>query len=431
MIPFPKRRSIAVALGTLWMASLCIGQVAKVPLADLQAKQELKQDFTAFQPHYEQMRVERIAEARKLASAVFAREREGKETACSHQILFELESLLISSANFKFIDRRIEDLKDSLNDTNQQQREALEQNPRTGLWGACYDEWYLKVYASYDQLEKPTSEGGPLPRFLDRVNTPKKLRTYLDSISVSNVRAAGVDHEREFDEMLSILTRMLIFGEPRHYAIDPRLKSAMLNLLLHRFRSQETGWWGERYVRDGHPELVDDLSITFHEVSFLKGRVPDMRKVIGTALAVKGMNYPVGWLWQGHYWNHNNMDVARLFQLGWPSATGAQRKAMAAEIRKMLHWCLTDSLQPNGSFKLMLPDGSLEDAVYYGTAFLSRIGFFDRSRRFWTAQDFPEAPKVRARIYSFIEKHRATGGSGFDSYQSALEDLRVRASSRK
>lgn len=147
--------------------------------------------------------------------------------------------------------------------------------------------------------------------------------------------------------------------------------------------------------------------------------------MIGTALAVKDMNYPVGWLWQGQYWNHNNMDVVTLFKYGWQNASGDQRKLMAAEIKKMLNWCLHNSLQADGSFKITLPDGSVEDATYYGTEFLARIGFFDPSRRFWTTKTFPEVPEVRNRIRSFILKHQQTGGAGGDSYRTALKDLQI------
>ena len=117
------------------------------------------------------------------------------------------------------------------------------------------------------------------------------------------------------------------------------------------------------------------------------------------------------------------MDLVTLFQLGWSSASQDQRQRMAAEIEKMLQWCLHDSLQADGSFKVKLPDGSVEDATYYGTEFLARIGFFAPSRKFWTTRDFPESPSVRSRIYSFIRAHQRTGGAGGDSYRSALHDL--------
>ncbi len=414
-----------ICASALAVSVTAFAQTLHLPPADLDANRQLTEDFTAYQPHYKEMRAERVAETRALAAKVFAMEAARQPTACSHQILFELESLLISSADFGFIDERLRDLRGGLT-SPEQQRMALKQDPKDGSWGACYKEWFLKVYASYDQIEKDAVEGGPkqsLPRFLERVNTPQKLTAYLTSISVSDVRKNGVDRERELNEMLAILTRVLVYGRPGNYAVDPELKATMLDLLLHRLRNPETGWWGERYVREGREDFVDDLSITFHEVSYLGDAVPDMKKVIDTALAVKDMSYPVGWLWQGQYWNHNNMDVVTLFKRTWSSADDAQRREMTTEIEKMLNWCLHDSLQPDGSFKVLLPDGSVEDAEYYGTEFLARTGFFDSSKRFWTSREFPEAADVRCRIRAFIGKHRETGGAGGDSYKGAFQDL--------
>jgi hypothetical protein len=86
----------------------------------------------------------------------------------------------------------------------------------------------------------------------------------------------------------------------------------------------------------------------------------------------------------------------------------------------MLDWCLTQSLQPDGSFKFNVADGSVEDAEYYGASFLDRIGFFDRSKRFWTDQDFPQAAGVRARILDFARRHAESGPTG-DHYQSTIK----------
>jgi hypothetical protein len=198
----------------------------------------------------------------------------------------------------------------------------------------------------------------------------------------------------------------------------------MMDLLFNRFRNPETGWWGERYVRDGAVRFVDDLSMTFHTVSYLDGKIPEMSKVIDTALALKEINFPAGWLYEGAYWNHNNMDVAVLFRYGWPHADARQRQAMRTELEKMLHWCLGESLQPDGSFRPIIADASLEEANYFGATFLARAGYFDAGRRFWTDAAFPEADEVRRRILGNVREHMKTGGAGGFYYQSILEELR-------
>jgi hypothetical protein len=411
--------------------TLCLGvslvaaasEAPQLPQADREANARMERDFLAYDAHYKEEKQERIDRIRAVAREVLERESSGQKTACSHQILFEAMSLIISSADFKFIDQRLQDAETSPTHPEMQAK-AEKPDPSDGSWGACYVEWYLRAGASYDQLRKSrdtSSKPSPLPAWLDRIATPEKLKDYLISISVSDISHNGIDHEREFNDMLSTLTRMLI--RDRNFSVDLELKATLLDLILHRFRNPETGWWGESYSRGGHLEFVDDLSITFHLVSYLEGRVPDMPKVIDTALAVKDMDYPVGWLWKGHDWNHNNMDVVTLFQYGWASASDQQRRNMQAEIEKMLHWCLTDSLQPDGSFKPVLADGSLEESMEYGVSFLARIGFFDKSKRFWTNQDFPQAEEVRGRILAYVKKHQASGGAGGTQYQGVLEDL--------
>lgn len=407
------------------VVSLCAAasETPQVPQSDLEANSRMERDFLAYDPHYKEEKQKRIERIRTVARKVLDQESSGQKTACSHQILFEAMSLIISSSDFKFIDQRLQDAETSLTHPEMQAK-AETSDPSDGTWGACYVEWYLRVGASYDQLRKsrdPSSKASPLPRWLDRIATSDKLKHYLISISASDISHTGIDHEREFNDMLAILARMLI--RDRTFSVDPELKATLLDLILHWFRNPETGWWGESYSRNGHIEFVDDLSITFHLVSYLEGRVPDMPKVINTALVVKDLDYPVGWLWKGHYWNHNNMDVVTLFQYGWASASDKQRKTMQAEIEKMLHWCLTESLQPDGSFQPNLADGSLEESMEYGVSFLSRIGFFDTSKRFWTNQDFPQAEEVRARILAYVKKHQASGGAGGTQYQGVLDDL--------
>jgi hypothetical protein len=116
------------------------------------------------------------------------------------------------------------------------------------------------------------------------------------------------------------------------------------------------------------------------------------------------------------------MDVVALFKAGWRYARKDQKRAISVEIQKMLNWCLSESLQPDGSFKPHIADGSLEESVYYGVSFLGRIGYFDKLDRFWTEQTFKDADSIRIKIIGYIIKHQATGGSGGSYYESALTD---------
>ncbi|HVM61548.1 MAG TPA: hypothetical protein VMV72_11860 [Verrucomicrobiae bacterium] len=421
----PKIRTVA-ALPLVVLLTSCATsapRVVQAPPADLQQKAKTEQEFIAFDPRYKEERAARITKLRALYATVQAREATNQSTSCSHQILWELKALIMTSADFQFIDQRITDLQDSLADPEEESL-ANQQDPRDGSWGRCFSEWYCKLDASTDPLmEFSNRHKSPAiyPRFLDQINSPEKLSAYLNSISVSDIPRTGIDHLGEFNLSVSDLTRLILRDRPHGYPWDPRLRATLRHLLFH-LRNPATGWWGERYVRDGRIVFVDDLSTTFHVVTYLHGDVPDLPRVIDTTLAVKDLDFPVGWLLKGQYWNHNNMDVVALFKAGWPHASAAQRQAMTTEIEKMLHWCLNDSLQPDGSFKPNIADGSLEEGEYYATSFLARIGFFDKKERFWTDRDFPEAAAIRQKIIACVLAHQKTGGSGGGYYESTLED---------
>jgi hypothetical protein len=398
-------------------------QTWKPPEVDVEHKARIEQEFTAFDPHYAEEKATRIQKARAYYATVRQREAANQSTSCSHQILWELKALLTQTADFKLIDQRLADLDFSLAHPDNESA-AGQQDPTDGSWGRCHSQWYCKLDASTEKLLKAGRKQRGLavePHFLDRVNAPDKLSDYLTSLSVSDVPRTGVDHLLEFNLSIADLMRLILRDRPQGYPWDPRLR-ATLRHLLYQFRNPATGWWGERYVRDGHVVFVDDLSTTFHIVSYLHGQVPDMRRVIDTTLAVKDLDYPVGWLFKGQYWNHNNMDVVTLFKAGWAHASPSQKQAMAVEIDKMLRWCLTESLQPDGSFKPVVADGSLEEGESYGASFLARIGYFDKQERFWTDRDFPDSTAVRQRILSYVLAHRNTGGSGGTYYEGTLDE---------
>jgi hypothetical protein len=358
---------------------------------------------------------------------LFALERQGKAYRPAHEILYETEWICDATHDIARAERGVRALEEALRDPANADA-ADGQSEADGSWGRWYTEYFFKLDASYDQIAR-LADRGQVPkypvRFLDRINSPGRLLAHLNRLLVSDTHLDGVDHRRELNETVADLMRLILRNQPRNYAFDPGLRATLLNWLLTTARNPETGYWGAWYrsPRDGAIERTNDLSITFHIVSYLKGDVPDWPKIIGTTLAIKDRRYPLGWLERGGYLNHNNMDVVQLFRMGWDRATPDQREAMRVEIRKMLGWCLSESLQADGSFKLQDGDDSLETSVNFGAGFLSLLGYFDRSRRFWTDEDFPEAADVRARIVGFILAHVGSGGEGGVYYRDTLREL--------
>ena len=270
------------------------------------------QAFRAFDPHYDQDLETRVARARELGKKLIGREMAGQDTELSHRILSELIWLLSSTADFARIDQRLGDLQESL---DHPEREALARrpDPKTGGWEQGCTEWFFVLIASYSHFGEA---GASNFRFLDRINSPEKLAAYLDSVSVSDIARTGIDHERELNESLSYIVRMILRGEPRGYAWDPRLKDVLMDYLQNRLRNRVTGYWGERYLVNGQERFVDDLSMTFHIVSYLKGKVDGMDKVVTTTLAALDAEFPTGPIYNGQRSNHMNMDVAEIFRPG-------------------------------------------------------------------------------------------------------------------
>ena len=398
----------------------------QAPPDDLNDDAQIRADMVGFNPHYHELMAQRRNILGPLAAQVTEREAAGQKVTCSHQILIETRWLMGYTTDFGRIDQHLDSLKDSL---AHPEREALaeQEDPHDGTWGGCYTVWWERLDASYDVLQMKKVEGiAPKYRFsiLDRLNSPEKLRAYFASIATSNVAHTGIDNRKELNFAFVDLIRLIMAGEPAGYSWNPKMKQTILDLTLNVYRNQRTGWWGESYIHDGKCEQVDDLSVTFHIVQSLNGDVPLKRKLATTLFAVKHLNYPVGWNEHGLESNHNNMDVIVLMGASWKAMTAAQRRQGAAEISRMLHWCLTDSLQPDGSFKESPGgDDSIEEGEHFGVGFLARIGYFDKAKRFWTDKDFPEAEANRQHIIAFIKAHQSSGAAGGAYYSSALQEL--------
>jgi hypothetical protein len=422
------RRNLALVR---WVCLLVLGCWATtvssqaVPDADRDFEKLKKQAFALYDPNYKKSRDGRIRWALVVGKSVDEMESKGQNVACAHQILTETKWLFSSTADFEQIDKNLRSLEQLLKHP-ERNGSTTKQDPSDGSWGGCYTRWFFRLDATYDQLSRDEMRDRKPElqiRLLDRVNSPGKLRQYFDSVSFSDIAKNGVDNRRELNESVADLVRLILQNRPVGYPWDPQVKDALMEIILNRLRNPETAWWGERYIFGGRNEYVDSLSLTFHIVRYLDGKVPDMGKVVATTLAVKDMDEPAGWLSDGHFTDHNNMDVVVLFGFGWSAANDEQREAMSEQIQRMLDWCLKESLQPDGSFAFG-GDDSIEQNTYFGVAFLSRLGYFDRSKRFWTTKDFPEAPDVRERIIRFIQKHKENGAAGGTYYENALRELR-------
>ena len=114
---------------------------------------------------------------------------------------------------------------------------------------------------------------------------------------------------------------------------------------------------------------MDDMAMTFHVVSDLHGVVEHKDLIAKRLLQLDEVNFPPGIRFDGHYENHLNMDVVKIFRLTWPALDESARQQARTEISGMLDWCLTQSLQPDGSFKVSELDDTTGDAYNYAVSF--------------------------------------------------------------
>jgi hypothetical protein len=208
----------------------------------------------------------------------------------------------------------------------------------------------------------------------------------------------GVFNREELDETFSAVARLLFGHKRTGYAFHPQLGDALRAFVI-RWQNPATGCWGQWLVdRQGRIWKMDDVGITFHVVSDLHGDVEHKDLIAKRLLQLDDVNFPAGIRFNGHYENHLNWDAVKIFRLAWPTLDEPTRQQARAEIARMLDWCLTQSLQPDGSFKVSDLDDTVGDAYSYGVSFLRETGYFRREDRFWTDQDFPQSGSVRDRI---------------------------------
>lgn len=81
-----------------------------------------------------------------------------------------------------------------------------------GAWGACFEDWFFKLDVSSDWINELAESGKKppvAPTFLDRINSPQKLESYLNSILVSDISKFGKDNRKELNYTVSALLRLI------------------------------------------------------------------------------------------------------------------------------------------------------------------------------------------------------------------------------
>lgn len=361
-------------------------------------------DFIAYNPEYRQLKRQHRGQLNALQAEMISEQKRGRKTHCARQVFLEAKWYLHYTAHFDKTAERIETLRTML----KQPKDPHDgwQLESDGSFGCCSTLWFKKLDVTTDKLitmAQAWKEPKYPVKLLEEINSPEKLTAYLDSILISDVGKTGRDHRYEHNSALSSLTRYICWEGtweelPIKFRLHPKLRETLIDYEDNKLQDPQSGYWGAWYrTREGQIVKTADLSHTFHIVHFRHGQVERWPAIIATTLAIKDREYPNGWLEDGKMTNHHNYDVALLLHLGFEHGTADQKKQIAAEVQRMLDFCLKETLLADGSFATGDED-TLGAAFYFGVAFLHEVGYFSKVNRFWTEKEFPEAAASNDRI---------------------------------
>lgn len=329
------------------------------------------------------------------------RELDGFDTSWARTILYEAEWRINCTCDDLAASAAVERLKEALELVDPPGARVQDHE---GSFAPSTDVFLLKLDRLTDQLLAREWPWRVKPTFLEHIDDPVRTVTYLQDLCWSDVTRCGRDNRKELNLAISVIARLVLRGGQAGYLSGPGFQP-VFERFVRNWQDPKTGFFGVTYVLEGGPEIrTNDLSLTFHMARYAPHLVRWWPTLIETLLAMKDQRYPQGWLENGKMSDHNNYDVAELFYRGWSRMEVDQRRMASEAVNKMFEWCLAESVTPAG--KVSQPDkGDLApDSYYFAAAFLDTIGFFDRSKRFWTDQPLPNAEPIRTGMIRELRK---------------------------
>ena len=274
-------------------------------------------------------------------------------------------------------------------------------NPPDGLTQDCggsfapgTDVWFLKLDRSTDQLLAREWPWRAKPTFLEQIDDPVRMLTYLQDLCWSDVRRCGRDNRKELNLAISVIARLILQGGQAGYLAGPGFQP-VFERFVRDWQDPQTGFFGMTYIVDdeGSEVRTTDLSLTFHMARYVPLLVRWWPTLIDTLLGISEQQYPQGWTKDGRMSDHNNYDVVELFYRGWKHMSPGQRRLASRAVATMFEWCLAHSVGQNG--EIIEPDKGdmIPDSVLLRRS-LSRHNRFFRPRQ--TVLDRPDAARPGA-----------------------------------
>jgi hypothetical protein len=393
----------------------------------------IQRQFEIYDPDYQTHRKHYGERLEELSKAIADAQASGQNLHCSQQMFLEAKWLHRYTAHWDDLEDKLRRIELSLDDHDQSF--AAEQSPVDGIWGICYEEWFMRLGATLSALES-LSQRGEQPRYALRpsgkFDTGKKLLTELQDLLVSDIARTGVNNRAELGSLITTFGQGAFKQHLREMLIestDLRLSSPGLDALTEAFRfflngaqDPTTGYWGAWYIVDGKVHKSQDLSMTYHIIAYTKGGVEHWPQIIETTTAIESDPYPYGWRHNGQYNNHNLYDVAKIYKYGWTHMSETERTNVKSQIESMIEWSMENTLGSDYSF-LHDPtfSDSLADEYYFGISFFDVVGHWQPKRRFWT--DAPIDEDAAAMCCRLKHRVKELGFEGWaaDGAMSKLE----------
>src|SRR5262245_118560 len=225
----------------------------------------------------------------ELRRQILKRGSAGENLPCSSQILDETDWLIDSTGDKARIERRLADLRASLQRTPEQQASAGRQTASDGSWGECYEAWFLRMHASADPL-KELVERGEKPAhkldFLKEVDSPQKIVERFRKLKTSRVLEDGLDHRKELNLTVTGLGQLLFLPElaglfPSDWPRN-EVAAALIRFMDTEWQDPESGYWGAWYQVGDRLIKTEDLSVTFHIASYRDGKIDRLPQLVRT-----------------------------------------------------------------------------------------------------------------------------------------------------
>jgi len=189
-------------------------------------------------------------------------------------------------------------------------------------------------------------------KFLDKVNSGKKLKEYFHSLLYDFSK-------NNEDELNLAITGLPTIKDLGFYKFSRDWEKAYYEC-LEMWQDPKTGYWGP-WIKKGNKILkLPELSTTFHilriyfnkktlELNNPKYDLKHKNKLIQTTWDIKNKNYPYGWLEKRNWSTHHNFDVAEIFLYLFKEMNSKQKEDVRNLFHRFLKWDL-DNLQSNGGF---------------------------------------------------------------------------------